>query len=261
MSLLMLKDRVNMRYRDFIDFVFICPDFMKILKLSKIPHYTTLQKFFNRINSATFDRLLSISVRLFDICDPWIAIDATGHSSDYASKHYEKRIKRKRKNYSKNSIAVDTKTQAILAQKARKGPRHDSIDADALIRKCKYLKPEGFSLDKGYDCERIHKVIREELGAQSQIPVRLGLTKNGKYRKELIFGVDKEKYHKRNIAETVNSVMKKVFGEENRARSERMRNKETKIRNLCYNVYRRVVVLSNDLAIIFEGFYKAIQGN
>ena len=49
------------------------------------------------------------------------------------------------------AFLVDTKTQAILAQKARKGPRHDSIDADALIRKCRHLKPKGFSLDKGYD--------------------------------------------------------------------------------------------------------------
>jgi len=49
------------------------------------------------------------------------------------------------------AVLVDTKTQAILAQKARKGPRHDSIDADALIRKCRHLKPKGFSLDKGYD--------------------------------------------------------------------------------------------------------------
>ena len=134
---------------------------------------------------------------------------------------------------------MDTKTQAILAQKARKGPRHDSIDADALIRKCRHLKPKGFSLDKGYDCERIHKVIREELKADSQIPVRLGLTKTGKYRKELIFGTDRKKYNKRNIVETVNSVEKRIFGEENRARTERARNKETKLRNICYNVYRR----------------------
>ena len=261
MSLLMLKDRVNMRYRDFIDFVFVCPDFVKILRLSKVPHYTTLQKFFKRISSSMFDRLLSISVKLFDICDPWIAIDATGHSSDYASRHYEKRIKRKRKNYSKNSIAVDTKTQVIIAQRARLGPRHDSIDADALIRKCKDLKPIGFSLDKGYDCERIHRVIREELGADSQIPVRIGLTKTGKYRKELIFGLDKEKYHKRNIVETVNSVMKRIFGEENRGRSERMRNKETKLRNVCYNVYRRVILLSNGFVIVVEGFYRAVLNN
>jgi len=37
-----------------------------------------------------------------------------------------------------------------------------------------------------------------------------------------------------------------------------MRNKETKLRNVSYNVYRRVVVLSNGLVIIFEGFYKAM---
>ena len=41
---------------------------------------------------------------------------------------------------------------------------------------------------------------------ESQIPVRLGLTKTGKYRKELIFGTDRKKYNKRNIVETVNSV-------------------------------------------------------
>ena len=100
-------------------------------------------------------------------------------------------------------------------------------------------------------------MIREELGADSQIPVRTGLTKNGKYRKELIFGTDKGKYNKRSIVEMVNSVLKRVFGEENRARTDRMRNKETKLRNVCYNVYRRVVVLSNGFVIVFEGFYRA----
>ena len=256
MVLIMLKMR--MRYREIVDIISLCPDIMKILKLSKIPHYTTLNKFFQKIRTPIFGRILDRSIMLFSIKNPWITIDATGNSSAYASKHYEHRIRRKRKNYSKNSIAIDTKTQVILAQKARIGPRHDSIDADALIRKGKKFKPIGFSLDKGYDCERIHKIIREELGADSQIPVRRGLTKHGKYRKKLIFGLDQDKYHKREIVETVNSVEKKVFGEENRGRSDRIRNKETKLRNVCYNVYRRVVLLSNGFVIVFEGFYKAI---
>jgi len=41
---------------------------------------------------------------LFETEKPWIAIDSTGYSSDYASRHYGHRIKRKRRNYSKNSI-------------------------------------------------------------------------------------------------------------------------------------------------------------
>ena len=40
--------------------------------------------------------------------------------------------------------------------------RHESIDAIPLIRKTKRYKSEGYSLDKGYDAERIHTVIREE---------------------------------------------------------------------------------------------------
>ena len=85
----------------------------------------------------------------------------------------------------------------------------------------------------------------------------MGLTKSGKYRKELIFGTDREKYNRRSIVETVNSVEKRVFGEENRSRSDRMRNKETKLRNVGYNVYVRVRALSNGLFIVFEGFYRA----
>ena len=210
MSLLMLKTRMRLRYREFAGLVSICPKISCVLMLPRIPHYTTLQKFFSRIGSPLLDRLLYVSINLFDISSPWIAVDSTGHSSAYASRHYEHRIHRKRKNYSKNSIAVDTKTQIIFAQKVRIGSRHDSIDADALIRKTKSLNPKGFSLDKGYDCERIHKVIREELGADSQIPVRMGLTKNGKYRMELIFGVNRKKYNRRSMAETVNSVEKRA---------------------------------------------------
>ncbi|MDY6931282.1 MAG: hypothetical protein SVJ22_05140 [Halobacteriota archaeon] len=45
-----------------------------------------------------------------------------------------------------------------------------SIDAIPLIRKTKRHKLEGYSLDKGYDAEPIHKVIREEVRAEAQIP-------------------------------------------------------------------------------------------
>ena len=36
----------------------------------------------------------------------------------------------------------------------------------------------------------------------------MGLTKSGKYRKELIFEKNKKKYNRRSIVETVNSIMK-----------------------------------------------------
>jgi biopolymer transport protein ExbD len=82
----------------------------------------------------------------------------------------KKQSKKWRKSYTKNQIAIDTKSQVILAQRVAKGPRHDSKDAIPLIRKVKKYNPIEFSLDKAYDYEKVHEVIHEELNATSMIP-------------------------------------------------------------------------------------------
>ena len=113
-------------------------------------------------------------MELFDINEPWVALDGTGHSCDQASLYYTDKIKKQskkwRKSYTKNQIAIDTENQVIFAHRVVKGPRHDSKDAIPLIRKIKKYKPKGFSLDKAYDNEKIHKAIHEELNAISMIP-------------------------------------------------------------------------------------------
>ena len=64
-----------------------------------------------------------------------MAIDGTGHSQDYANPLYTKKIekitKKKRKSYTKNQIAIDTKTLIIPAHKVAREPRYDSKDAIA----------------------------------------------------------------------------------------------------------------------------------
>ena len=244
LSLNGLKRRLRLNYREVVEIVDEMPRVKKILGLKKIPHFTTIQKFFQRISTFLLERILNQTLKLFEICEPWVAIDGTGHSSSYASRYYAKKLKkqkkRRRKSYSKNSIAVDIKTQAILAHKVRKGPKHDSIDAIPIIRKTKRYKPRGYSLDKGYDAEHIHKVIREEIKAESHIPLREGKVVRGKYRQLMLTEFDKDKYHQRSIVETVISVEKRVFGDNNTSRCDRLRNKESKLRNICYNVYRAV---------------------
>jgi len=73
------------------------------------------------------------------------------------SKNKEKKW---RKSYTKNQIAIDTQTLVILAQKTARGPRHDSKEAIPTIRKTKKYKPIGFSLDRAFDEEKIHRVIK-----------------------------------------------------------------------------------------------------
>ena len=258
MSLSCLRKRLRMRYREFIELLELIPKVMGELGLSKLPHFTTLQKFLKRVGTAMLDRLLCQTIKLFDIQNPWIAGDGTGHACSHASLYYAKKLKkhkkRRRKHYTKNSIAVDADKQVIVAHRVRKGPKHDSKDAAPILRKTKRLKPKGVSLDKAYDAEYIHKVIREELKAESQIPIRKNKALTGEYRQMMLTELDKKKYHRRSIVETVISVEKRVLGDANYSRSDRMRNKEGKLRNICYNIYRSTVVFISE---ILKDFYKA----
>ncbi|KUK01784.1 MAG: Transposase IS4 family protein [Methanobacteriaceae archaeon 41_258] len=173
--------RLRFEYREFTAVIELMPKLLEMLGLKTVPHYTTLQKFFKRLGSHFLDKILDFIVGLFDIKEPWVAIDGTGHSSDQASLYYARKIKKQhkkwRKSYTKNQIAIDTRTQVILAQKVARRPRHDSKDAIPTIRKTKKYKPSGFSLDKAFDKEEIHRVINEELEATSMIPPKKRIKK------------------------------------------------------------------------------------
>ncbi|MEN4069362.1 MAG: IS5 family transposase [Methanobacterium sp.] len=234
MALICLMTRLKVDYRVFTAIIELMPKLQEMIGLKSVPHYTTLQKFFKRLGSHFLDKILDFTVDLFDIKDPWVAIDGTGHSTDQASLYYARKIKKQRKrwrkSYTKNVIAIDTRTQIILSQKVTRGPRHDSKDAIPTIRKTSKYKPVGFSLDKAFDEEEIHRVINEELGATSMIPLKKG-AKKGKYRLAMQSLFSKPKYHLRSLVETVISVRKRIFGDSNTSRSDRLRNKETKLKN------------------------------
>jgi len=54
-----------------------------MIDLNEIPHFTTLKKFFKRFGS--LDEMLERAVELFDIKNPRVASDGTGHSTDQTS--------------------------------------------------------------------------------------------------------------------------------------------------------------------------------
>jgi hypothetical protein len=264
-SLLCLKQRLRLRYREFVDLIEEMPGLKGELVLDEIPHFTTLQKFFQKISSVLFDRILNQTLSLFDINNPWIAIDGTGHSSSHASTYYAKKLKKqkkkRRKGYTKNCIAVDTDRQVIVAQRTAKGPRHDRRDAIPLIRKSRGVKPKGYSMDKAFDDEEIHRVVREEAHAKCMIPIKKNREKTGKYRLSMLTDFNEDEYHRRSLVETVISVEKRVLDDVNYSRTDRMRNKESKLRNICYNIYKYAMIFILETRFYFtetmEDFYKA----
>jgi len=245
--LVLLKEYISTDYRDFVELIDLMSNIKEKLDLDKVPHYTTLQKFVFRIPSSLFNLILSKTLKLFYSHGEnasITAIDATGFTSSYASHYYSRRTGKLRRSFLKTSIAVDTDKKVILGWKISQKTDHDVKHAKALIRQSnKSRKSECYVLDKGYDSEKIHVLIREEIKADSIIPVRKRKRKKvrGKYRRKLYLNFDKIKYNKRNIAETTFSVVKRKFGEVLRARKFYNQVKEIKIKLIVYNINKKVV--------------------
>src|SRR3989338_2793789 len=137
------------------------------LGLHKLPDYTTLVKFAKRLPSKIFDKLMDAFSKLIEQPEK-VAIDGTGISLDNASPHYCKRIGKPyhKRPFLKLSVIVEIKHYLILQFKVRKKTRHDVVDAKPLVKKlAKTYEPDIFYGDRGYDDEKLFKLVFEELGA------------------------------------------------------------------------------------------------
>ena len=98
------------------------------LHLSKIPHYTTLQKFTDKINIVLLERIISYFILSTCTRHIFSGIDSTRFKITRTSKYYTDRAKL-RKKYAKLSIGADVLKQIVFSIKIRRAPtRHDNID-------------------------------------------------------------------------------------------------------------------------------------
>jgi hypothetical protein len=137
------------------------------LQLSRIPHYTTLQKLAARINGTI---LAKITIASFIILTGtrriFAGIDWTGFKLTHASEYcYTKRAKLRRRKYTKLSIGADLLQQIICNIKIRRAPtRHDNIDFKPLVKRIANIIPLSVvTADKVYDSEDNHVLLRRTL--------------------------------------------------------------------------------------------------
>jgi hypothetical protein len=96
-----------------------------------------------------------------------VALDSTGLWLSHASRYFEWRAKRGRKQrgWLKWSLALWAGPQLLLAQRVRPGPSGDFSDLTPLAGAAYTALPfETLAADAGYDNEANHRFCRENLG-------------------------------------------------------------------------------------------------
>jgi hypothetical protein len=143
----------------------------------------------------------------------------------------------------KLTTGTELRTQIVTAIKVRRGPANDNVDFGPVVRRAHRIKRIKLGIgDKGYDAEKNHELLRDELHAQSIIPARHEdvpvWRTGGRYRKEMKRGYSKARYHQRSKDETVFSVIKRSMGDEVRSIGVKAQNNEMRMKIISYNAAR-----------------------
>ena len=234
------------KYRDTMDSLELSDKLTKALRLKKIPHFTTLQKFFDQLDIKYIRKIDEVLQSFFPADNCLFSLDGSGMTNNYSDLYYNHRTKKTKRKYTKNHITIDSKYMLIRHSQALHGARHDSIFAVAAINKIKKYNPRYVLADMAYDAEDIRKAINETTTALAMIPLKSN-AKTGKHRLNSQAIFRPMAYRFRNQVECVFSILKRRFSGINTSRSPRLSNKETILKDLSYNIYRSIQIILGEI--------------
>ena len=213
------------------------------------------------------ERLLKLSIKP-------LTIDSTCYEPRHRSRHYDRVCRkmqlgdgekyakkpgkskrevnlarsRKVRAMPKLALAVSAASHVILAARVHTGNGSDQPDFAPLLKRAhQRVRVYKVVADPGYDSEKNHRIAPEEVKVRSIIPPRIGrpTTKPpaGRYRRlmhhRFARDADQTIYGQRSQSETVNSMMKRNFGDALRSIRPKRREQEMLLRALTHNVMLR----------------------
>jgi transposase len=243
LSLLVLKTYLNLGYRETSDLAHELWVTLSTFELKEVPHFTTLQKFFERIPNRWLETLLYRVIHHYKSIK-YLAIDATGFSAARASSYFMVRMGRRTEysNFLKMSLLLDVKRRLPVAACCHNKSGHDIVDFLPLMKKID--KPvEYFVADKAYDSEANFAYLKDR-GIKPIIPLRIGRQSiNGRLRNEMIdkwatHPTVEKQYHQRSLIESFFSAVKRRLGANVKSRLWNLQRREAMLKVLVYSMSR-----------------------
>lgn len=197
------------------------------------PSKSALQYTAAKLNAGFWQRILKVT------CGPTylVALDSTGLSRTNPSYYYLRRIDGKMPQVPiKVSAAFDTRRKKFCAAKIRVLPAHDIRDAKSLI---KASKPCVLVADKAYDANWLHMLCRTQ-NIHAHIPLRAWSKprhKNMSARMQAAKHFNMRTYHRRELAESGNSSVKRKYGSSVSSKKAKTIRAEVYGRLACHNMF------------------------
>jgi len=209
-SIIILFQRSKKSIRDFVDELSESK-WVSWLGLKKIPKKSTLHDWLKIFDMKIIRKICKVllpnEIKL-------TVVDGTGFDSWQRSRHYEKRVGEVQAPpmpYAKVDLFADVKTRKILDFSLVCKRQHDIIATEKMFKRSK-LKEVIILGDGGFDCERVHELVRSK-GGILYAPVRKTNKKSskhkkpkGRYRRECL--ELPEFMGQRSIIESINSSLK-----------------------------------------------------
>jgi len=94
-ALLVMMQRMRKSYHEYVnDFLPVTERLLDVLGLSKIPHFTTIEKFMLRVPGTLLERVLGGFLYLTRIRKQVFSLDSSGFSPHHVSCYYALRVKK-----------------------------------------------------------------------------------------------------------------------------------------------------------------------
>jgi hypothetical protein len=237
----LMKFYLNVSYRDTEEWLLASDQVQRVLELKTVPDYSTLIRTYGRLRQVEWDKLRQTLLDGVGVEEMFISVDTTGFRLSQASAYYMSRQGREYREWVKGGYAVGIDSQFILGWRSGRGSGYDQPYLEPLRRQAhRYGQQQDGQRawmllgDMGFDSKTTRADDLIPLQPRRHVPV----APKRKARHDLVSAAILDGlYGQRWKSETVNSVIKRKFGDSVCSRSLRRQHREPLVKALVYNLH------------------------